>query len=191
MTGAAEQPDPDPNGQLTYNVARLLGEPTGSERTVAVAGVMLDLGDDVTQRAPLEGSIAVLRVGGGLLVEGTLTTSLAVACSRCLRSIEFPIVVELEEDVSPSVDIATGAPIPAGPDPDALRLTGHHELVLGTAVRDLILLGEPIAPLCRPDCPGLCTSCGIELASGPHDHPDADVDPRLAALAAFRPSRPS
>lgn len=191
MIGEDRRPDPDPTGQLTYNVARLLSEPTGSERSFAVHGAILDLGEDLAQMAPLEGSIAVVRVGRGLLVSGHLATSLAAACSRCLRAIEVPIVVELEEDVAPSIDIATGAPVPAGPDPEALRLTGHHELVLGGTVRDLISLEEPIAPLCRPDCPGLCPVCGIELASGPHDHPDVDVDPRLAALAAFRASRPS
>ena len=184
-------PDPDPSGQLTYNVARLLGEETGSQRTFTVAGVLLDLGADLTQSAPLEGSIVAVRAGRGLLVSGALTTSLAIACSRCLRPVEVAIEVDLEEDVSPSVDIATGAPVPAGTDPEALRLTSHHELVLGTTMRDLILLGEPIAPLCRPDCPGLCTVCGIELATGPHDHPEVEIDPRLAALAAFRPSRPS
>jgi uncharacterized protein len=39
--------------------------------------------------------------------------------------------------------------------------------------------------LCREDCPGLCIVCGQELATGPHDHPDDDIDPRLEALRRF------
>jgi uncharacterized protein len=66
-----------------------------------------------------------------------------------------------------------------------LRLTDHHELELEEEVRDGILLSEPIAPLCRQDCPGLCLECGLELGSGPHEHPDADIDPRLEALLGF------
>jgi hypothetical protein len=27
--------------------------------------------------------------------------------------------------------------------------------------------------------------CGQELASGPHDHPDENIDPRLEALREF------
>jgi hypothetical protein len=27
--------------------------------------------------------------------------------------------------------------------------------------------------------------CGEELGSGPHDHPDAEIDPRLEALRGF------
>ncbi len=55
-----------------------------------------------------------------------------------------------------------------------------------TLVREAIDLAEPIAPLCRPECPGLCIVCGEPLDGGNHDHPDEDVDPRLAALQAFR-----
>ena len=49
------------------------------------------------------------------------------------------------------------------------------------------LLAEPIAPLDRPDCPGLCAVCGIPFDEGTHDHPDDDIDPRLEALRAFQP----
>jgi uncharacterized protein len=67
-----------------------------------------------------------------------------------------------------------------------MRLTDHHELDLETAVREDIQLSEPIAPLCRRDCPGLCIVCGRHLEEGIHDHPADDVDPRLEALRGFR-----
>ena len=67
------------------------------------------------------------------------------------------------------------------------RLTDHHELDLETPVREAIQLAEPIAPLYRPDCPGLCVVCGERLDEGIHDHPDDDIDPRLEALRGFRP----
>ena len=53
-------------------------------------------------------------------------------------------------------------------------------------VVDAIVLAEPIAPLCRPDCPGLCVVCGQPLEAGDHDHPDDDIDPRLEALRGFQ-----
>jgi uncharacterized protein len=79
------------------------------------------------------------------------------------------------------IDFGTGQAIESD-DPDQLRLTGHHELDLEHEVRDGILVSEPIAPVCREDCPGLCIVCGLELASGPHSHPDEEIDPRLEAL---------
>ncbi len=71
--------------------------------------------------------------------------------------------------------------------PKSLRLNDHHELDLAPSVRDAISLAEPIAPLDRPDCPGLCPTCGLPLDEGTHDHPTDDIDPRLEALRGFRP----
>lgn len=178
----------DPGGQLTFPVARLLSEAPGASRAFPVAGVMLDLGDDLRQADPLEGTIHAVRTNRGLLVTGRLETSLETTCSRCLRDIDVPVTIDLEEEVLPSVELETGAPVDTSEEPDVLRLTDHHELELGETVRDAVLLAEPIAPLCRPDCPGLCPVCGEELATGPHDHPDTTIDPRLEALRAFLPS---
>ncbi len=117
---------------------------------------------------------------------GRLRTALAEECSRCLRAIRVPVEVELEEEALPSVDIASGLPLDMDLEPEILRLNDHHELELLAVVREGIQLAEPIAPLCRPDCPGLCVVCGEELANGPHEHPDESVDPRLEALRGFR-----
>jgi DUF177 domain-containing protein len=183
--------DPDPAGRLTYHVARLLAEGIGASRVHPVAGVMLELGEDLRQGDPIEGAVHLARTNRGLLVTGHLTTSLETQCSRCLRDIEVPITVDLAEEALPSVDLTTGAPVDPSDEPDALRLSDHHELALGEAVRDAISLAEPIAPLCRPDCPGLCPVCGEELGSGPHDHEEAEIDPRLEALRSFYADRPS
>jgi uncharacterized protein len=119
-------------------------------------------------------------------VSGRLTTSLAEDCSRCLREIEVPLSLALVEEVLPSIDISSGAPLDATVEPDLARLTDHHELELEPLIREAIQLAEPIAPLCRADCPGLCATCGQELAGGVHDHGEEPIDPRLEALRAFR-----
>jgi uncharacterized protein len=68
-----------------------------------------------------------------------------------------------------------------------LRLDDHHELDLEPTVRAAISLAEPIAALCRPDCPGLCETCGVDLIDDPrHAHANDDIDPRLAALVGIR-----
>lgn len=171
---------------LTYNVAGLLAEPAGSTRTFHVAGPMLDLGPDLRQSDPLEGDVRLARTNRGLMVSGHLDTAIEQGCSRCLRDIEVPVAIELDEEALPSVDLASGQPLDTTAEPDVLRLSDHHELDLERIVREAIQLAEPIAPLCREDCPGLCVVCGQELATGPHDHRDEDVDPRLAALRGFR-----
>jgi uncharacterized protein len=115
-----------------------------------------------------------------------MSTSLQAECSRCLQEIEVPIEVHVEEEALPTLDIKTGLPLNPRDDPDALRINDHHELELETAVREAIFLAEPIAPLCSPDCPGLCPTCGERLASGTHIHDEPELDPRLEVLKAFR-----
>jgi uncharacterized protein len=39
----------------------------------------------------------------------------------------------------------------------------------------------PFQPVCRDDCPGLCSECGARLADDPDHHHDV-VDPRWSAL---------
>ena len=171
---------------LTHNIAGLLGEPYGSSRSFDITGVVLDLGPDLRQATPISGTVHVGRTNRGVVVTARLATSLAAQCSRCLRDIDVPIAVALTEEVLPSVDIATGLPLDAAAEPDAARLTDHHELELEPLVREAVQLAEPIAPLCRQDCPGLCIVCGEELATGAHEHGEAPIDPRLEALRGFR-----
>ncbi len=52
-------------------------------------------------------------------------------------------------------------------------------------LHDELALTEPMHPLCSPDCPGLCVECGERLGATHEPHADADIDPRLAGLAAL------
>ncbi len=171
---------------LTWNVAALLTEAPGSTRDYRVAGVTLDLGEDLRLADPVEGDVRLTRTNRGLLVHAELSASLDMACSRCLRDIEVPVELRIHEEALPSLDIATGLPVDRAAEPDVLRLTAHHELELESVVREGIQLAEPIAPLCEPDCPGLCATCGERLAGAPHEHADEEIDPRLEGLRAFR-----
>ena len=174
-----------PGEPLTYPLAGFLREPPGATRLYPVAGVTIDLGPDLELADPIEGTIRVGRTNRGVLVNGRLDTAIVAQCSRCLRDIEVPLELEIEEEALPSIDLETGRAIDWSNEPDALRLTGGHELELEPVVREAIQLAEPIAPLCREDCPGLCVVCGADLSTGPHHHED-DLDPRLEALRAFR-----
>lgn len=170
---------------LVFNVSGLLAEPAGSVRDVSVRSAPLDLGTDLRQTRAIDGELRLTRTNRGLLVQGRLTTGIELTCSRCLREVDWPVEIELEEEALSSIDFLTGLPVDTTEEPDALRLTDHHELDLEGEVRDSIVLAEPIAPVCREDCPGLCIVCGGELADGPHEHAADDTDPRLESLREF------
>jgi uncharacterized protein len=174
-------------GPLAWNVAGLLAEAPGADRDYEVAGVEIDLGDGLRLAEPIEGRVRLIRTNRGILAAADLYAALALECSRCLREIAHGVEVRFQEEYLPSLDIATGRPLPMDEEPDVARLSDHHELDLETPVREAIQLAEPIAPLCRPDCPGLCVVCGERLDEGAHEHPEDDIDPRLEALRGFRP----
>jgi uncharacterized protein len=171
---------------LTYPLAGLLAEPAGSERRYEVHGSTISLPDDLRLTEPIDGRLRVSRTNRGVILDAELTTTIAGSCSRCLRDIDIPMTVAIDEEVLPSVDLATGRPVDPGIEPGVARLTDHHELDLGALAGEAISLNEPIAPLCEADCPGLCITCGERLGPGHAAHGGDDVDPRLAALRAFR-----
>jgi DUF177 domain-containing protein len=178
------QPSDEP---LSWNVAGLLADSVGSTRTYSVSDVEIQLPEGLELASPIAGRVKLTRTNRGILADARLSTTLAGECARCLRPLATPIEVVLEEEYLPSIDLSTGRPVDSASEPEALRLTDHHELDLGPSVSDAISLAEPIAPLDRPDCPGLCSVCGQPLDEGEHDHGEDEIDPRLEALKAFRP----
>jgi uncharacterized protein len=69
---------------------------------------------------------------------------------------------------------------------DAARLIDeHHEIDLTPVLHEEFALTEPMHPLCRPDCPGLCSECGERLDGRHVAHATDEIDPRLAGLAAL------
>ncbi len=176
------------SGPLAWNVSGLLGESVGSIRDYVVMGAVIDPGEGFTLATPIDGRVHLSRTNRGLLVDADFSTVLATECARCLREMTAPLELELHDEALPSIDVKTGkalAPSTEDEETGVIRLTDHHELDLEQAVREAILLNEPIAPLDREDCPGLCVVCGLPLDEGSHDHPDDDIDPRLEALRGF------
>jgi uncharacterized protein len=178
----------DPHGDpLTFALAGLLAEVAGTVREYRFDAVVVDPGDGLVAVEPVSGVLRLTHTNRGLIVDARLRTALAGECARCLRPLVTPIAFRIDEEVRPTIDLGSGLPIPPeeGADPEAPRLTDHHELELRPLVVEAISLQEPIAPLCEPDCPGLCVECGERLDPGHPGH-DAPIDPRLEALLAFR-----
>ncbi|CAN5868129.1 DUF177 domain-containing protein [soil metagenome] len=172
---------------LSYNVAALLRSAPGTERRYEVALEYMPSAEDVRLAAPIAGEVRLSRTGRSILARAELSTALEAACARCLRPLVAPIDISIDEEALPSIDIDSGQAVDQAAEPETLRLDEHHELDLGESIREAISLAEPITLLCRPDCPGLCLVCGLDLNSAArHEHSGEDIDPRLALLAEWR-----
>lgn len=172
---------------LSYNVAALLRAAPGTTRRYPVDLAGLPIADDVHLAGPIEGEVRLAHTGRSILATADLSTAIEAHCSRCLGHVVEPISVRIEEEALPSIDIDSGRPVDPASEPDVLRLDANHELDLAQPVRDAISLAEPISVLCRSDCRGLCSVCGIDLNEDPgHGHAEEQIDPRLAGLAEWR-----
>ncbi|MDT5023516.1 MAG: hypothetical protein QOI33_4040 [Mycobacterium sp.] len=149
-------------------------------KTVAnPAHIGLDL-VGIAADAPLDLDLRVESVSEGVLVSGTVAAPVTGECSRCLTPFEEHIEVGLTELFA---------------YPDSLTEATTEEDEVGRVVGDTVDLEQPIidavglelpfAPVCQDECPGLCPSCGVALATAEPDHHHDEIDPRWAKLTTM------
>ena len=173
----------------SINVAGLLHETPGTTRDVRLRDHYVNLGTQVELAGPLDADLRLQRTNRGILVRGGVRAPLRRTCARCTDAFVEEVTADVDEEFVPSLDPVTGEPMRRS-DPEVDRpnlIDEHHEIQLDGVLRDELALTEPMVPLCRPDCPGLCSQCGERLDRGDHRHGDDEIDPRLAGLAALLP----
>jgi len=172
----------DPRAPLVLDT-RELGRRPGSQREVSrTVPAPADLGIEVLgvpEGSPVELDLRLEAVMEGVLVTGTATADLAGECARCLEPIADEIEVRFQE-------LFVYEDQGVDPDEELEVSMLQNDLVdLEPLLRDAVVLALPFQPLCRDDCPGLCTECGARLADDPQHTHDAPVDPRWAALSTL------
>ena len=150
---------------MFFNVSQLMKEHSGASRQYAV-DTRAAVGDDPSQ--PVHGRVRLLRTDRGVWVSASLDSQVVCSCSRCLAEYLQPIHMDIEEEFLPTIDVNTGARLAVPREDDENFYIDHnHILDLSEAVRQYSYMSVPMKPVCRQDCPGLCTQCGANLNDGP------------------------
>ncbi|HET8769510.1 MAG TPA: DUF177 domain-containing protein [Gemmatimonadaceae bacterium] len=98
---------------------------------------------------------------GRYYFSGAFRGSAAGECRRCLTAVSYDVSGELQL-LYADVDDENAD------EPDVYPIAELGTMVdLRPAVREQWLLDAAQLPLCRPDCKGLCPTCGAELNAGP------------------------
>jgi uncharacterized protein len=168
---------------MQFNVAQLLKQPTGAKREYDIDEPLGELDPELVAIEPIQGRVKFVRTRDGILVTGHLATELEVNCTRCLEAFDLPVEIEIEEEFKSTIDIRTGARVDVDTDETETLIDEHHIIDLSEVIRQDLLLALPLTPLCRPDCRGLCQSCGQNLNEGQCDCEHQTSDPRWNALA--------
>jgi uncharacterized protein len=178
---------PDPRSPLVLDTRELNRRPGTMlelQRTVTLPD---DLGTDVIAikaGTPVEVEVRLESVVEGVLVTGSVSGTAVGACVRCLDPVELDVEGTYQELFAYADRAAHHHEVGADSDEDEV-----HELVgdlidLEPVLRDAVVPTLPFQPVCRDDCPGLCSECGARLADDPEHHHDV-IDPRWSALSGL------
>ncbi|MBI3976212.1 MAG: DUF177 domain-containing protein [Armatimonadetes bacterium] len=151
-------------------------------------GEVVESGAEVTFPLPVEGRITVTRAGGVTWVRGEVSTGVTLTCGRCDRPFAHRLVGAFREGYRPGQEEAGEEKRPArGGAAVVLPLAGS-QLDVTEVVRQHLLMALPMAPTCRPECRGLCPTCGADRNEVRCGCAAEEEDPRLEALRRFRPA---
>lgn len=144
---------------------------------------------------PVKALVEILPLDSGCLIRGKLTGKLILCCSRCAEDVPYELSWDFEEFESlPNSFLAKDAEENQSKENSSLnsmvelasdesRITlvqGQPLLDLGAILWEEFLLAQPLSPLCKPNCQGLCPNCGANLNSETCRCQKDEGDPRLA-----------
>jgi uncharacterized protein len=165
---------PSTSSTLRIPLAAALRHP-GNARSVESA-VQLDGLVGVAAQistAPVGVDVLLERVPEGIVVRGTLSATWDAGCSRCLEPVSGQISVHVDELFEPT------------PLEGETYQLDDDVIDLEPMVRDALLLELPLAPLCDPECAGLCATCGANRNLTSCECVTTEIDPRWAALRSL------
>jgi uncharacterized protein len=150
---------------------RTLNEHVPAPSDLGVALIGVKEGSDVELDLRLEA------VHEGILVSGSVIVEVTGECGRCLDPLAYDLEVNVQE-----LFFYEGVELSDEEDDEEQRRVEHDLIDLEPVLRDAVVTMLPFQPVCREDCQGLCSICGVRLEDEPGHHHE-DLDPRWAALA--------
>lgn len=170
--------------------AKDVGRRPGSMHEVSLqADAPADFGTDVLsvpQGQPMDLQVRMESVHEGVLVSGTVSATATGACVRCLDEIDLPVDSSFQELFVWPDRAKHHREVDAEADEEEGHRIEDDMIDLEPVLRDAVLPNLPFQPVCRDDCPGLCSECGARLEDDPEHHHEL-IDPRWAALEALAP----
>jgi uncharacterized protein len=188
----------------TFSPEQVMGHVGGAgARPDSGTGTASD--DEFSVLGPVRFTGTLTRRGERFHLKGRVTATLQLSCGRCLTP--FPRQVDTAVDLT---YVPERTPVVAAKDKDAVKAPGKaakapaveedvelaeedldtayyrdHVLDLAEMLREQFYLALPMQPLCRPDCQGLCPTCGIDRNVETCQCKTEWIDPRLSVLQAL------
>ncbi len=166
-------------GPLVVGVADLLHRPGARRREHLEAQLrgLNVLGSSVAEDAAVALDVTLERVSDGIVASGRASATWRGECRRCLRAVGGELAAEFRELFERRPTDGETFPL------------AHETVDLEAPVREALMLELPLAPLCTPDCLGICPTCGVDRNERSCECPPPERDTRWAVLDALRDDR--
>ncbi len=130
----------------------------GLKRAIHLAGNIGTETDDGYINVYVEADLELTNTGRCILVTGKVKGQTDSVCVRCLSDFKLNIECDINEHFYQTEEI-TDRSIKPAKDEDYFLYKGTR-IDLTEALRQNILAAIPLKTICKPDCKGLCCSCG-------------------------------
>lgn len=162
------------NDPLRLDVSYLVKESPGTRKEFDFNFTQLSLPGDLLL-VDIHGVIAISVTEDGVMADGKITALTQLDCSRCLEDFWQPVNIDFTE-------MFTYHPAENSPENLEQLLPSDGSIDLTPIIRDYTVLDLPISQPCKPDCKGLCPTCGVNLNEVDCGHQQMSIDPRLEGL---------
>lgn len=136
--------------------------------------------------APISYTLDLSRSDSLVIVAGSISVKVELSCSRCLERFILSLNPEFNISLSPAQFKDLPAEMELQKEDLDKEFYDGEVIDLDAIIQHQIILALPFYPLCREDCKGLCSHCGVNKNQETCQCSDKEfVDPRLAGLKDF------
>ncbi|MEX0762591.1 MAG: DUF177 domain-containing protein [Dehalococcoidia bacterium] len=172
---------------MIFNVAGLLMGDIGGMRQHNLENERLDT--EYASFQDITGPVRTLRTDRTILVTAEIQAHVWEYCSRCLEPAMLQLTGDLEEEFHPLnsdlMGIHPGDVETNDPFDQVFMIDERNNLDLTEALRQTLTGIMPIAPLCQPECAGICPTCSTNRNEHSCDCERDITDSRWDALAGL------
>lgn len=130
----------------------------------------------IVQKEPVK--LHLLHKGNKVVeLTGSTDMKIQIPCARCLDPVDVPFAISFEYEM----DLKQTA---EEREADLNEMSFLEDMNLDTEqlISSEILVNWPIRVLCKDDCQGICSHCGVNLNRETCDCDTSELDPRMAAI---------
>lgn len=164
---------------MRVDVSQLLKGPFGSSYDVRIDETV---GNEMLDH--IDGSMTLIRTNRGILVKGTMNVKIKGTCSRCLELAVYVNKLDIAEEVLQETSLS--GRFSSYNRSEQFVINSNQVLDLNEMITQYAHTAKPMKFLCKPDCAGICPSCGHNLNNGSCTCASQTHDSRWAKLINMR-----